>query len=428
MFTSFLSFQDKAWIELLNKFNYDIYHHPNFVKIAADEIDGHAIAYYKETENFRFLVPLIARPIPKSISGKIDLFDCVSPYGYGSPLFQLKHESLKEIPLKKLNDDTDFSEHDTLDSQNKEDLEKTFNFDYESEINSLISSFISACSQNNIISAFIRFHPLINNYLKNWQNFGQLVQHGETVFVNLSKSIEDIYKDFRKMHRQHLSKLKEQNFYVEINNFSSLNKCIEIYNRSMARFNAPKFYFFSDKYYNELIDQFRDNIHLCTVHNADKKIVSFCFFFEINGIVQAHLAATEEEYLVKSPSKLCFYEMIKFFKNRSNIYFHLGGGRGGSKDSLYFFKSGFSKDNTLFYTCRVVTDINNYIKLSNKINNFNLESISNSNKINNKDSDYDLIPNIQPNSISTPTASNDNFTNKIEVTTSFFPAYRLQDN
>ncbi len=50
-------------------------------------------------------------------------------------------------------------------------------------------------------------------------------------------------------------------------------------------------------------------------------------------------------------------------KERGNQVFHLGGGVGGTKDSLYRFKAGFSKQTHTFMTMRLITNENIYRQL-----------------------------------------------------------------
>jgi hypothetical protein len=47
-------------------------------------------------------------------------------------------------------------------------------------------------------------------------------------------------------------------------------------------------------------------------------------------------------------------------QERGNEFLHLGGGVGGYKDSLYAFKSGFSRRRHSFLTLRLITDEEKY--------------------------------------------------------------------
>jgi hypothetical protein len=55
------------------------------------------------------------------------------------------------------------------------------------------------------------------------------------------------------------------------------------------------------------------------------------------------------------------FDYVRFWaKERGNKVFHLGGGVGSSKDSLYNFKAGFSKQRHPFLTLRLILDEEKY--------------------------------------------------------------------
>jgi hypothetical protein len=53
----------------------------------------------------------------------------------------------------------------------------------------------------------------------------------------------------------------------------------------------------------------------------------------------------------------------RWAKSRGNRVFHLGGGVGGSEDSLFRFKAGFSQQRHPFHTWRMVADETVYRRL-----------------------------------------------------------------
>ena len=58
------------------------------------------------------------------------------------------------------------------------------------------------------------------------------------------------------------------------------------------------------------------------------------------------------------------FDWMRFWaKQRGNEVFHLGGGVGSAKDSLYHFKAGFSKQRHNFLTLSLITDKEFYCTL-----------------------------------------------------------------
>jgi lipid II:glycine glycyltransferase (peptidoglycan interpeptide bridge formation enzyme) len=92
------------------------------------------------------------------------------------------------------------------------------------------------------------------------------------------------------------------------------------------------------------------------VVRLDATIVSAALINECNGIVQYHLGATLATFLEQAPKKLLLDYVRTWAKNRGNRIFHLGGGRGGAKDSLYNFKLGFANQTHPFSTLRFVVN------------------------------------------------------------------------
>ena len=76
----------------------------------------------------------------------------------------------------------------------------------------------------------------------------------------------------------------------------------------------------------------------------DGEVCAGALFTIINGIIQYHLAGTSEKFIKFSPMKLLVDE-IRIIGNSINAkYIHLGGGlSSATDDTLFVFKSGFSK-------------------------------------------------------------------------------------
>jgi lipid II:glycine glycyltransferase (peptidoglycan interpeptide bridge formation enzyme) len=119
----------------------------------------------------------------------------------------------------------------------------------------------------------------------------------------------------------------------------------------MKRVNASKKYFFSREYFYQFLETI-DSTLLLALYEG--KIISGSLFTEYNGIVQTHLSATRNEYLYLSPLKYIWDCIRIMAKEKNRDFLHLGGGFGGKNDSLFGFKSQFSKQYFIFRTWRYV--------------------------------------------------------------------------
>jgi hypothetical protein len=84
----------------------------------------------------------------------------------------------------------------------------------------------------------------------------------------------------------------------------------------------------------------------------------------VDGIVQFHLSGTAEDHLRLSPSKLMIDQVWRAARQSGARLFHLGGGVGAGRDSLFEFKSRFSNWRMPFHTWRVIADQDQYRALA----------------------------------------------------------------
>lgn len=306
-------FETNLWEEVLKESKYDFYHLPGYLQLECELIQGEAIYFYYEESNSRAVIPLVKRRI-----GTSEYFDVVNPYGYAGILIN-KH------------------------------------FDYKL-FSDIITSFYKSCYKDNIISAFFRLNPVLNNYLFfESENIKQEI-HGRTVFIDLSENYETLLSSYSSNHKRNIKKLKKEGFQVRINDWSQYEAWQELYINTMQRLAASKYYFFDKKYFNRLSELLKSNLLLVSVHNKEGRLAAGGLFTKFNGVIQYHLGGTNEEFLSLAPTKLMFDEIIRWGTENKFEMLHLGGGLGGDTDSLFNFKNGFSKKTMHFTTLRCITN------------------------------------------------------------------------
>ncbi|MGH2559086.1 MAG: GNAT family N-acetyltransferase [Thermomicrobiales bacterium] len=185
---------------------------------------------------------------------------------------------------------------------------------------------------------------------------GCLVNHGETVFIDLTRSDEEHWRDTQRHLRRDINRSRREGHVARIDEgWDRFDEFVDIYQTTMQRLDATDFYFFSHDHFRRLREALGNRLHLCVVeiegHVACAGIVT-----ESRGIVECHLSGTRAEFLRHSPSKLRIDFLRRWAKERGNRLLHLGGGLGGRADGLFAFKSGFSKDRAAFATWRLITD------------------------------------------------------------------------
>jgi hypothetical protein len=328
----FLGPDSSLWSRFLADSPHDFYHLPKYValstrdRLSAPDADGDPLAFHAEDdEGHRFLATLVVRPLPKTCESATPLFDAITPYGYACPLVINKGN----VPIEPFLDEA-------------------------------IAQLKYGLRSQGIISAFFRSHPTIPLPIESLSKSGCLVQHCHTVSIDLTLDQKELWHQTRQDHRSGINKAKRNGFTVEIQpDWKDFDGFFQAYTETMHRVGASELYFFSREYFAELRESIGDVLHLAVCHK-DGAVACAGIFAEVCGIVQYHLSGTIEEYRSQFPTKIMLDSVRTWAKERGNHSMHLGGGYGGSEDSLFLFKAGFSHLRCPFYTWRLIADSEEY--------------------------------------------------------------------
>jgi hypothetical protein len=316
--------QDPLWLQTLDRLRYDVYHLPEYARLEAKRTSSDSEAFIVIDGDKIFFLPFLVRSC-NDILGSIaqNYSDAISPYGYPGVLLSeaaVNSSGFTDFALKELN----------------------YYF-----------------KTKGICSAFVQLHPILSTkfnpiFLRQTVN-----KIGETVSVDLKLSESQIWANTRKGHQSTINKCKRLGFTARmvdlveyIENFKA------IYEETMNRVAAKKSYYFSREYFLDL-QKLDGNIHLCLVE-LESEIASACILFECGGIVQAHLGGTKNKFLQQSPLNYLLDYVRYWAKKRGNELMHIGSGVGGTKDSLYHFKAGFSKQRHDWLALRLIPDREKY--------------------------------------------------------------------
>ncbi|MBC3846453.1 GNAT family N-acetyltransferase [Winogradskyella echinorum] len=215
--------------------------------------------------------------------------------------------------------------------------------------------------ENKIVSVFSRLHPYIDNQETLLTGLGEVKTMSDVVCIDLTDTIENQRAKFNRRLKTYLNKSRKSCTVIEGNVDEHLETFVELYHENMRRVDADDSYFFSDKYYREIMtsSDFKSELMLC-VHNETQTIIGGAIFIKKGDIVQYHLSGLSEAYFDLNPIKLVIDEVRIRATEEGYKYFNLGGGRGSSEDSLFRFKSGFSKDFKKFKVWKYVVNQDAY--------------------------------------------------------------------
>lgn len=314
MFYLFGLEEREKWEFWMEKFpDIDIYYSPGYCEIYQENNEGTAKLFIYEDENGYVYYPFLLREINQLEVGSFldsKYYDIITPYGYGGPVYSLK------------------------DMGNLEKLKTCF-----------FGAFENFCIQNNIVSEFVRFHPIIKNHLFCAEGLNPIAIRN-TVYMDIA-DYDTIWNNITSKNRNMIRKAEKNGIVIEQDN--NLNKFEELYYQTMDKNQAVDYYYFSHEYFANTMKYLNENIK---IFNAvlNGEIIASTMIMHRNKYLHYHLSGSRKDYIKLAPNNLLLYKVALWGMENGCKYFHLGGGYRGNDDSLFSFKKSFSKNGILdFY-------------------------------------------------------------------------------
>lgn len=282
----------------------DIYFEMNYGKLYESVEDGIATKWRYIGKEGAVSHLFIKRDIliDKEESG---LYDIITPYGYGGPV-------IEEVKTSK---------NELVAAFNKE--------------------FGKYCKEQNIVSEFVRFHPLFNNS----EDFSAIYDSDyirDTVGTNLKDCDDPVQFEFSKRCRKNIRQAVNKGISWRVTKSpDQIDGFIELYYSTMDRNKADDYYYFDIEYFSNCLNWFKDNL-LYVEAIFEGKTIAGGLYFVCNKTIHIHLSGTLPEYLYLSPAYILRYAAALWGKENGCEMIHHGGGRSNDRDdSLYVFKKQF---------------------------------------------------------------------------------------
>lgn len=290
--------------------NYDVYYTSGYVSAFQLIGDGDPCLIYYESATLKGINVVMKRDIALSepFKGKLTentYYDLSTPYGYGGWIL-----------------DGDMSACATL-----------------------FAEYEQWCIRNNIISEFVRFHPVLENSRFS-EGYYQVVLLGETVTLDLSDP-DTIWDNFSSKNRNMIRKAEKSG--VQIFNGRSpalFDEFMEIYNQTMERDAADDYYFFDRKFYESICFDLPEQAQLFYAVK-DGRMIAASIILAADGKLHYHLSGSLAEYRSYAPTNLLLYKAALWGCANGCTSFHLGGGVGSREDNLFKFKKSFFRGDEL---------------------------------------------------------------------------------
>jgi hypothetical protein len=230
--------------------------------------------------------------------------------------------------------------------------------------------------QQHVVSAFTRFHPLLGNAAivvdlappvdcAGMPLPPPLVPGGHTVSIDCRLDDVAARRGYAKVLRQEIDAARRAGLVTEVDeDWLEIETFTRLYGETMERNGAGAEYKLRLSDVRRLREALGGRLHLLVTRWHDAAGAA-CLFTELDGIVQAHLAGTNEDLRHLSPLKVLLDDARSWARSRGNHVLHLGGGRAGKEDSLFAFKARFSPTRSLhaFHTGRWILEPRLYQKL-----------------------------------------------------------------
>ena len=301
--------QKSEWDHIVKSFsNYDVYYLSGYSKGFQINGDGEPFLLYYESAHIKGISVMMKRtlstlPFLSEHESFHKYNDIVSPYGYGGFIFEGDIASLD------------------IEGFNKE--------------------YTQILLENNVVSSFVRFHPILNNsvLLKDVYN---IVDLGHTIHIDLA-SKQYIMENMKSKDRNTIRRAIKSG--VEIKHSKDprlIASFIKIYNATMKNDSASEYYYFDEPFYDSLFHDLYDNFEVFYAE-LENVIIAISLIIYANNQMHYHLSGSVFEFRKFAPTNLLLFKAAEWGVENGFDSFHLGGGLGSTEDSLFKFKKSFNK-------------------------------------------------------------------------------------
>lgn len=313
--------RDPRWSSCLEA-DHDIYQVPSYVETDSTASQGSIPRglFISEDANW-LLCPLLVRDIDDSA------WDATSPYGYPGFIYPPS-------------------------------ASKTW-------IKHAWAEALAWLGKKDCASLFVRFHPDLNEGLSpELAPLAEFEREGTVFLLDTVVEPRDQLTKFRKSHRYEVRKARRGGLETAIDtNLNWFDEFIELYTQDMTRLGASKYYHFPREYFDSIASLGPERFHLRIALANGELAGASCFFTEKPRMTY-HLSTINAKYRKLSPAKLIVTDAAAWAYENGYSSLNLGGGVGGSSDSLGSFKAGFGSHSLHFFAMGFVTNPTIYKELS----------------------------------------------------------------
>jgi hypothetical protein len=310
--------EKREWLEA---FDYlpierrDVYFRPEYLQPFADRTGDEACCAVFRSNDAVLLYPFLNSVVESrdGLPGTERLRDIGSPYGYGGPVVNAAGEA-------------------------QEFLEGAW------------STFADWCSMEQVVSEFVRFHPLLDNV--RWappamKTFKERV----TVPIMLESYPAAVWSSpYYRVHRHMLRKAERTGFTFDITAIrGEFSWFVPLYLQTQDALRAGAGTRFTREYFSSLVDGFGNRAWLGVVRHSGE-VAAAVVVLEGPTYLHSHLMGYRRDIPTAGMTNLVYHGIALEGARRGKTVLHMGGGRTSSEaDSLFGFKKSLSPERRHFW-------------------------------------------------------------------------------
>lgn len=234
---------------------------------------------------------------------------------------------------------------------------------YDRDPTSLLGGFRRAfeayAQATHTVSEFIRFHPNLQNQCGAESLLHEVKVQRNNVFIDLTLPTDELFRQCRESYRQGIRKAREKGLTVErVDPWDHVEEFAKLYRSTMKRLGQTGYLNFPPEFFANLAALLKNDIEMFVVRGP-KRLSAAAIFLKYGSMFDYFLAGNQLMRRANYATHLLLHDVSVWAKQQGYTSFHLGGGR----DSLVFFKSGFSEDSRPYYTGRHIHNRSAYDRL-----------------------------------------------------------------
>lgn len=190
--------------------------------------------------------------------------------------------------------------------------------------------------ERGAVTTFVRFHPLYANHE------GAPI-HVEELAPTVAWRLDDERDLLAGLHFKHRNKVrKAEKAGATVTAATGLGDFVALYDDTMQRLGASAEYRFPSEYWERLAGLGDALVRFDA--SIDGEVVASALCLATPPWLHYHLSGTTDPGRSTGASTLVLLEAARWAQERHYERFHLGGGLGGSADSLHHFKARFDPE------------------------------------------------------------------------------------